>query len=155
MGNITKLFAYVGLVGAIGLTIFDFKTSIDGIRQIMPQANDDVLVIGMPLLFAMLALCFNATSAYMFRMHVERGFSSFPSTVTFSAWVFFLSYDAISSLIGILSTYTTQRIYSLSSAVHAFQSLDTLAAFFVLIMAALLALGPFLCTLFSDLTQNA
>jgi len=154
MGNITVLFARAGLAAALGLSVFDFITSMMGIRQIMGPGDRGLIVTFMPMLFAMLALCFNAVSAHIFRMYLQRGFGSFASSVTFCMWAFFLTYDAISSLIGILSCYTSAEIGSFEAGRIAFASLRHLAAFFVVVMAALLSFGPFLCSVFSDLIKN-
>ena len=154
MGDVTKFFAVVGLGAAIGLSAFDFVTSVMGIHQIMGKGNEGFIVGLMPFFFAALALCFNALSAHMFYMHKKRGFTSFASTVTFFMWVFFLGYDLVSGLVGVLASYSSMQINSLQTCRAAFASVGWLAGAFIVVMAALLSSGPFLCRLFSDLREH-
>lgn len=114
-GFMVKVFALVGLVIAVGLTILDFVTSVMGIGQIMGKGNGGWIVTLMPWLFGGLAVTFNGLSAHIFRHYREAGFGAFARSLTFVMWGCFMVYDSLSSFIGILGTYTGIEINSMEA----------------------------------------
>jgi hypothetical protein len=155
MGQFTKLIAWVGFVAAIGLCIFDFITSVMGIWIVLGRNDDNVIAVFMPVIFALLALCFNGLSAYMFRMFLKGDFGKFAPTVTCIMWIFFVIYDGSSAFVGMLDTYSKERANSLHGIMQGMEQLGGAGAFLVLVMALLLSFGPFLCCMFYELARPA
>lgn len=154
MGNFTKFIAWGGFVAALGLCIFDFVTSVMGLRIILGRHDDRPIAFFMPMIFAMLALCFNGLSAYMFRMYMQEKFTRFAPIVTGIMWVFFVTYDAVSAFVGMLDQYATTPVDSWQGIIRAMDHLGAAGGFFVVVMAALLAFGPFLCCMFYQLALS-
>src|SRR5438093_1558605 len=100
MGQFTKFVAWGGFTAAVGLCIFDFITSVQGLRLILGTKDDNPIAIFMPIIFALLAICFNGLSPFMFRYYMRHGFSGFAPTVTSIMWMFFVGYDFVSSFVG-------------------------------------------------------
>ncbi len=124
-----------------------------GIRIMLGNRDDRVIAVFMPIIFAMLALCFNGLSAYMFRMYTKQNFTSFAPAVTCVMWIFFVVYDAISSFVGMLETYATTPVNTWQGVVQGMDEIGVAGAFFVIVMALLLSFGPFLTCMFYELAR--
>lgn len=154
MGNsfITRIIAWIGIVVAATLCVFDFVTSVMGIQSVMGPGDGGIIAFSMPYCFGALAFVFNALSSFIFRMYMRRGFTKISFVMVFVMWIFFLGYDGLSSFIGILGIYTNTEVNSWASMKQAMDQMGGLSAFLVFVMSALLAFGPFLLTPFGELT---
>lgn len=156
IGSFIKFVAWAAFVGALFLCTFDFATSVIGIRIVLGERDDDFIAFCMPIVFALLAICFNGLSAFMFRMFMRQGFSTFATSVTCVMWMCFVAYDFASSFIGMLATYCPSvRVNSWPAIMEAMSQLGAAPSFFVIIFALLLSFGPFLACMFYQLATSS
>jgi hypothetical protein len=150
MGFVSRLIMKVGLVGAILLCLFDFTSSMEGVRMVLPTRVVNYVTTLMPVAMAMLALACNAGSVYFFKMYEEQGLSSFASTWTFMIFIGFFAYDCLSSFVGLLSYYAGLEYPTFAGVVACLSEMGSVGAAAVFLLSALLASGPFLAARFSD-----
>lgn len=149
-----KFICWAGVIAALGFCVVDVITSVKGIRDVVGVKDDDFIAVCIPIFFAVLALCFNGLSSHFFRLFARESFSSFSTAVTLILWIFFLAYDWLSSLIGLLNTFSRVHVTDWATMMQAVNQLGALASFFVIVMAFLASLGPFLLTLFYELATS-
>src|SRR5438093_928282 len=76
-----KFLAWFGFVASIGLCLFNFATNLS-IGRILVGANDNNFVaVSMPLIIALLTVCFNGLFAFYFLMDMRLGSRYVPLTV--------------------------------------------------------------------------
>jgi len=147
-----KLFAAVGLVAAIFLTVIDFSTSFNGIKTVLPAHTTSWILTSCPWLLATPAFTFNGSSAYLFRHFRMEGLGGAASLILFCCWIAFLLYDWTTSLVGVLAEFVGgNTVGSLPGIVAAFNSLDIAQRILAVTIAALACAGPFLASAFGDL----
>ncbi len=149
-----RVLIWLAIIAGCILCVFDVLTSIWGIQMIVGFGDYTLIPMTMPVLFAILSICFNGVSGYLFAELKRRKGITFTTAVAAVMWIFFLAYDGISSFIGMLSVYSGKPVTSFETAITAMRSLGTLASVFIVIMALLLAFGPFLVTLFWSLLKQ-
>jgi len=159
MGGMMKAFCTAGLIAGIGLCIFDWATSIDGFNQLMSGGNarEGMITTFLPMVFGTLALAFNATSSHFFAMFLRNRdtiATDFAAGVTTALWFGFLFYDGLSSVIGILSTFSGVSINGFASFNEASKALGPMGTIFGLLVSALLALSPFITAMFGELIRD-
>jgi len=156
MSVVMRAFCIAGLIAAGFLCLFDWLTSIDGVTSILGEGDKGIIATFLPLVFATLALAFNATSAYFFAMFVRQDgqFTDFSSTVTIIVWVFFVTYDGVSSLLGIFNIFSGVHVESWATVQEAVTALGGLGTFFAMIVSTLLALSPFITAMFGELIKE-
>lgn len=146
---------WVGVITAGGFCALDFLTSVRGFRIIFPQTSEeDPIAVFTPVFFALFCIVFNGGSGMMFRMYVQEGFTRFSTAVTCLLWIFFLSYDVVSSFVGLLDTFSGIRVESFGSIMRAFNQLNPLAMFVLTVLAFILSLAPFLFCMFYELANS-
>lgn len=154
MGFVSRVIMRGGLAGAILLCIFDFLSSMDGIRMVLPEQNANFLTTFMPIAMALLALACNAGAVYFFKMYEEEGFSSFASTWTFALFAGFFLYDCMSSFVGLVSNYGDLESPTFSGIVVALRKMGDVAIIAIFLLSCLLASGPFLTARLSDVLMK-
>jgi len=156
MSAVMRAFCIGGLVSGGFLCLFDWITSIDGVTSILGKGDGGIVATFLPFIFATLALAFNATSAYFFAMFVRQRsqFTEFSSAVTTIVWFFFVTYDGVSSLLGIFNIFSGVHVESWTTAKEAVTALGGLGTFFAFIVSILLALAPFITAMFGELIKE-
>lgn len=157
MSTIMKAFCVLGLIAGGLLCLFDWLTSIDGVTTLLGEGKRPGIVASLlPLTFATLAIAFNASSSYWFALFVKQGcqFSEFSSGVTTVVWVFSVVYDCTSSLLGLTAIYTDVTVKSWAAVNEAIGILGGFGAFFILMIAGLLSLSPFICAMFGEVLKE-
>src|SRR3989344_2563310 len=157
MSNVMRAFCVAGLGSGIALCIFDWLTSVDGVRELLGDGDRGIVATFLPFTIATLALCFNGTSSYFFAMFVRNGadFRDFSASVTTVLWEMFVGYDCVSSAIGLLAIYSGVRINGWDGIREAVGSLGAFGSLFLLVVAALLSLSPFIVSLFGQVLADA
>lgn len=150
----SAVFAIAGLVSALVLCLIDFITSYHGVRAVIPEGNDSWILKITPVLFAVLALTFNGTSAHLFR-HFRRGrFGGVATLALLAVWLNFLAYDWITSFAGVVAEFAGRPLGSVEAIWEAYMALSLAQQYVATVIAILASAGPFLASAFSDLAAE-
>lgn len=152
--SIKKMFCGAAIGAALLLCIVDFITSYKGISTFIPQDNRSIVLKMVPLIFAILAISINSISAWLFRMLDHQQHTEF--TKSFLAMVFlgFLTYDGVSSFLGMLAEFYGQKLSTVQGIFEAYHSIGVACGILSAIVAILASFSPLLTSMFWDLYQD-
>lgn len=155
MNKLVRFMAWFGVAGAILVTLGSVHMSIKGIRDLIGVGDHSFTASMAPIMVALLALSFNGLSPWLFKMFKDKGVGGFATGATFCLWIAFVSYDAISNISGLLSTFSGIRVSDFDSGERATERLGGSASFVIMLLATLFTFGPFLIGIFGELVLPA
>lgn len=149
-----SIFAYFGFGAAAVLTVIDLVTSWMGIDTLIPDGNESLILMVVPIAVACMSLAFNATSSYLLVQFREQDAAALSKMFLLVIWLCFLVFDGVSSWLGLLSCLHEGEIATLSEIASACRGLDGAQNIMCLSVAVLATAGPFLATVFWDLATT-
>ncbi len=147
------IFAYFGFGAAAILTVIDLVTSWMGINTLVPEGNESLILMVVPVAVACMSLAFNATSSYLLILFREQETTGLSKIFLLVIWLCFLVFDGVSSWLGLLSCLHEGSIGTLNEIAVACRGLDGAQNIMCLSVAVLATAGPFLATVFWDLAS--
>ena len=145
---IQTVFIVIGLCCGMALTAADFYTSLIGLQSILPQ-DGSALMRWLPPVLAGLALAMNAQASRMVRMFQQNDEGSVGIGFLMFAFFVTLAFDGGSSWVGFIQQITKKSDFT--EAINAATMTQLVAAS---VIAILSTIGPFLCSVFSQLLKE-
>ncbi|HEV7282277.1 MAG TPA: hypothetical protein VGN57_18895 [Pirellulaceae bacterium] len=143
--NLKLLLAYVGLAGGLVLVAFDFFTSVEGYQSFQQNAKPHWIMAVAPWALSAICLAFNGLAMYILMMIQSEDESKARLIGLWVSFIITFVWDWGSSVVGFLTLMTgTDNIGSALSQGNASSIIVGL------VTAILVAMGPFITTLFGD-----
>lgn len=153
--NPRYLFAMVGTCSAGLVTYMSAMSTWNGLAGLLPEAAETSIVTELlPITLTLLILAFNACFAVVMRTAHDEGQTIAAQRYLLFALVFFCSVDALTSLVGLLESFSGTDVQDLESFKSVFMSLDSLKRISVCILCVLFSTGAYLCTTFYMMAQQ-
>jgi hypothetical protein len=122
-----------------------------GIDAFIPPGNESFILAITPFIFAVLAISINATSAWLLRMLEDDHHTDFAKSYLAITFIAFLTYDGLSSFVGLLGEFHGEPITSLAGIVTAYKEIGPARGMLSAAIALLASFSPLLVSVFWDL----
>lgn len=152
-GQLLRFAAWGGVIISLGFAVGGFIESVNGFSAILRARTDSPVVLFAPYFIAGIAFVFNALSPLIFKMLIQRSYTTMSHLIILFLWACFVAFDVTTNWCGLLTEYTGVVVTNWATMHGAISHLDALGIVLIVLFTAVLSFAPLLACTFYEVAK--